>query len=128
MGLVYGILYAENYNNYKIIENILTKKMKVNINKNMILKTNNDNISKKFEELSNQMNNKDALIDELNKKMAIKDKEIRDIYNKLIDKDTIIKEMNKALKKNDNLNYEKERRESINQLKIKDEEIENSKN
>ena len=34
MGLVYGILYAENYNNYKIIENILTKKMKVNINKN----------------------------------------------------------------------------------------------
>jgi len=32
MGLVYGILYAENYNNYKIIENILTKKMKVNIN------------------------------------------------------------------------------------------------
>jgi len=33
MGLVYGILYAENYNNYKIIENILTKKMKVNINK-----------------------------------------------------------------------------------------------
>ena len=35
MGLVYGILYAENYNNYKIIENILTKKMKVNINKNI---------------------------------------------------------------------------------------------
>ena len=34
MGLVYGILYAENYNNYKIIENILTKKMKVNIDKN----------------------------------------------------------------------------------------------
>ena len=34
MGLVYGILYAENYNNYKIIENILTKKLKININKN----------------------------------------------------------------------------------------------
>ena len=34
MGLVYGILYAENYNNFKIIENILTKKMKVNINNN----------------------------------------------------------------------------------------------
>ena len=32
MGLVYGILYVENYNNFKIIENILTKKMKVNIN------------------------------------------------------------------------------------------------
>ena len=34
MGLVYGILYAENYNNFKIIENILTKKLKININKN----------------------------------------------------------------------------------------------
>ena len=33
MGLVYGILYHGNYDNYKIIENILTKKMKVNINK-----------------------------------------------------------------------------------------------
>ena len=31
---LYGILYAENYNNYKIIENILTKKLKININKN----------------------------------------------------------------------------------------------
>ncbi len=34
MGVVYGILYAENYNNFKIIENILTKKLKININKN----------------------------------------------------------------------------------------------
>ena len=33
MGLVYGILYHQNYDNYKIIENILTKKMNVNINK-----------------------------------------------------------------------------------------------
>ena len=33
MGLAYGFLYSENYNNYKIIENILTKKMKININK-----------------------------------------------------------------------------------------------
>ena len=32
MGLVYGILYHQNYDNYKIIENILAKKMKVNIN------------------------------------------------------------------------------------------------
>ena len=34
MRLVYRILYAENYNNFKIIENILTKKLKININKN----------------------------------------------------------------------------------------------
>ena len=33
MGLAYGFLYRENYDNYKIIENILTKKMKININK-----------------------------------------------------------------------------------------------
>ena len=130
---LYKVILSNNDIINQIVKelNAIKKSMKANgynngsndINKNMILKTNNDNISKKFEELSNQMNNKDALIDELNKKMAIKDKEIRDIYNKLIDKDTIIKEMNKALKKNDNLNYEKERRESINQLKIKDEEI-----
>ena len=130
---LYKVILSNNDIINQIVKelNAIKKSMKANgynngsndINKNLILKTNNDNISKKFEELSNQMNNKDALIDELNKKMAIKDKEIRDIYNKLIDKDTIIKEMNKALKKNDNLNYEKERRESINQLKIKDEEI-----
>ena len=33
MGLAYGFLYRANYDNYKIIENILTKKMKININK-----------------------------------------------------------------------------------------------
>ena len=31
MSLAYGILYSENYDNFKIIENILTKKMKINI-------------------------------------------------------------------------------------------------
>ena len=33
MGLAYWILYHQNYDNYKIIENILSKKLKVNINK-----------------------------------------------------------------------------------------------
>jgi len=86
-------------------------------------KLKNDNIQKKIEDLSNKMNYKDSLINELNQKMEIKDKEIRDIYSKLIDKDTLIKEMDKALKIKETQNYEKERRESINQLKIKDEEI-----
>ena len=86
-------------------------------------KLKNDNIQKKIEDLSNKMNYKDSLINELNQKMEIKDKEIRDIYSKLIDKDTLIKEMDKALKIKEAQNYEKERRESINQLKIKDEEI-----
>ena len=31
MALAYGFLYSPNYNNYKMIENILTKKMKINI-------------------------------------------------------------------------------------------------
>ena len=86
---------------------------------------NNDNLNKKLEDLSNKMNYKDSLINELNKKMAIKDKEIRDIYSKLFDKDAAIKEMNKTLKKNENKIYEKE---SINQLKIKDEEIDKKLN
>ena len=33
MGLAYGILYHHNYDNYKIVENILTQKLKININK-----------------------------------------------------------------------------------------------
>ena len=40
MGLAYGFLYSQNYDNYKIIENILTKKMNININ----------NISNKIED------------------------------------------------------------------------------
>ena len=89
----------------------------------MIVKPNNDNINKKLDELTKKMNNKDLLIDELNKKMDIKDQEIKDIYNKLIDKDVAINEMSKTLKRKDIEDYDKERIESINQLKIKDEEI-----
>ena len=40
MGLAYGFLYSQNYDIYKIIENILTKKMNININ----------NISNKIED------------------------------------------------------------------------------
>ena len=39
-------------------------------------KLKNDNIQKKIEDLSNKMNYKDSLINELNQKMEIKDKEI----------------------------------------------------
>ena len=106
------ILKANGYNNNEFN------------NHNIYLKPpNNDNVNKKLDELSNNMNYKDSLINELNKKMIIKDKEIKDIYNKLMDKDAIIKEMSKSLKKQESHNFDKERRESINQLKIKDEEI-----
>jgi len=33
MALAYGFLYSQNYDNYKIVENILTKKMNVNLNR-----------------------------------------------------------------------------------------------
>ena len=128
---LYKVILSNNDIINQIVKelNTIKKVMKANgyntndINHNMILKPNNDNINKKLEKLSNKMDSKDSLINELNKKMSIKDKEVRDIYNKLIDKEIIIKEMNKILKKNENPDYEKERRESINQLKIKDEEI-----
>ena len=38
MSLGYGVLFSGNYNNYKIIENILTKKMKINIHRNDLQK------------------------------------------------------------------------------------------
>ena len=34
MALAYGFLYSENYDNYKIVENILSEKMRFNINYN----------------------------------------------------------------------------------------------
>ena len=97
----------------------------INNTKNKNIQLNNDSLYKKLEDLTSKMNYKDSLINELNQKMIIKDKEIRDIYSKLIDKDTAIKEMNKTIKKNKNKIYEKE---SINQLKIKDEEIDKKLN
>ena len=128
---LYKVILSNNDIINQIVKelNSIKKVMKANgynndFNHNIYFKPpNTDNINKKLEELSNKMNYKDLIINELNKKMAIKDKEIRDIYNKLIDKDVILKEMNKTLKRNESQNYEKERRESINQLKIKDEEI-----
>ena len=44
MSLAYGFLYSQNYDNYKIIENILTKKMNININ----------NINDKIEDEGNE--------------------------------------------------------------------------
>ena len=35
MGLSYGFLYSKNYDNYKIVENILSKKLKININQTL---------------------------------------------------------------------------------------------
>ena len=36
MALAYGFLYSQNYDNYKIVENILTKKMKMSLNNRKI--------------------------------------------------------------------------------------------
>ena len=87
--------------------------------------TNNLTVNEKINDLYNRINSKDALINELNKKMNLKEKEIRDKYNKLKDKNYLIDEMNKTLKIKDSqmLFQDKERTECINQLKIKDEEI-----
>ena len=106
-----------NYNN-KNNTNNNTNYNNTNYNTNM-------SVNDKINELYNRINSKDALINELNKKMIIKDKEIKDIYSKLRDKNYIINEMNKTLKIKDSqmLYQDKERTESINQLKMKDEEI-----
>jgi len=53
MSLAYGILYSENYDNYKIIENILTKKMKINIHSNDL--TNEDTKEGKMSELKTDL-------------------------------------------------------------------------
>ena len=63
MGLVYGILYAENYNNFKIIENILTKKLKININKNT---KNEEDLEKVKLELKGDLIEKDLIENEKN--------------------------------------------------------------
>ena len=68
MGLVYGILYAENYNNFKIIENILTKKLKININKN---DKNEEDIEKVKFELKGDLIEKDLIENEKNDKNEI---------------------------------------------------------
>ena len=61
MSLFYGILYAGNYNNYKIIENILTKKMKININKNT---KNEGDIEDAGIELISDLKENDLIINE----------------------------------------------------------------
>ena len=107
------------------IKKIIKEKGYAHNNNNKNSQLNNDSLNKKLEDLSCKLDYKNSLINELNQKMIIKDKEIRDIYNKLIDKDAVIKEMNKTIIKNKSKNYEKE---SINQLKIKDEEIDKKLN
>ena len=42
MSLVYGFLYSENFDNYKLIETLLTKRMEINIHNNRL--SNKDNI------------------------------------------------------------------------------------
>ena len=110
-----------NGNNYYYGTNVNT----LNSNNNAFGFGNNMNINDKINELYNKINSRDAIINELNKKMNMKDKEIKDIYSKLRDRNYLINEMSKTIKSKDNqiLFQDKERNESINQLKIKDEEI-----
>ena len=108
-------------NNYYYNTNINT----LNSNKNTLGLGNNMNVNEKINELYNRINSRDSLINELNKKMNMKDKEIKDIYSKLRDRNYLINEMSKTIKNKDTqiLFQDRERNESINQLKIKDEEI-----
>ena len=110
-----------NGSNYYYGTNVNT----LSSNNNAIGFGNNMNINDKINELYTKINSRDAIINELNKKMNMKDKEIKDIYSKLRDRNYLINEMSKTIKSKDNqiLFQDKERNESINQLKIKDEEI-----
>ena len=130
-------LYKVILSNNEIINQIVKelnylKKIVANKNNNSNVSYNNNNINiinseinEKIDELNKKINSKDALINELIKKMNKKDNEIKDIYSKLINKNYIINEVNKILKIKDNqlISQDKVRIESINQLKIKDEEI-----
>jgi len=44
MALAYRFLYERNYGNYKIVENILTKKMNININNQQIIKEDDEKL------------------------------------------------------------------------------------
>jgi len=70
MALAYGFLYEENYDNYKIIENILTKKMNVNINNKDII--NEDDEKSKIELKTDLIENSNS---EENEKIDINIKE-----------------------------------------------------
>ena len=53
ISLAFGFLYSNNFDNYKIIENILTKQLKVNINQKIELKENEQKIEFKTNLLDN---------------------------------------------------------------------------
>jgi hypothetical protein len=133
---LYKVILSNNEIINQIVKELnLLKKIVLNKENNDNSSNNNNNINnnsgnnltlnEKINDLYNKINSKESLINELNKKMYIKEKEIKDIYSKLRDKNYLINEMNKTLKIKDSqmLYQDKERIESINQLKIKDEEI-----
>ena len=70
--LAYGVLYSKNYDNYKIVENILSKKMRININNNRIKDIEDTKIELKNDLIENNDNNNlnddnDNIDDENNK-------------------------------------------------------------
>ena len=73
MALAYGFLYSQNYDNYKIIENILTNKMKIKINN--INKIQEDDEKKKIELQTDLIINKTDEKEKLEIKEDSKDEE-----------------------------------------------------
>ena len=65
MGLAYGFLYSQNYDNYKIVETILSKKMKLNID-NKIDDNEEIKIDLKGNLLINDVDEKDKIDEEKN--------------------------------------------------------------
>ena len=69
MSLAYGFLYSKNFDNYKILENILTKKMRININD----KSQEVNEKEKFELKTDLIENQLEEIEQINIDENIKD-------------------------------------------------------
>jgi hypothetical protein len=55
MSLAYGFLYSKNFDNYKILENILTKKMRININDKSQEVNEKEKIELKTDLIENQL-------------------------------------------------------------------------
>ena len=81
MSLAYGFLYSKNFDNYKILENILTKKMKININN----KLQKENEKTKIELKTDLIENKLEEIEKINIDEDIKEEnnQKRETYENL---------------------------------------------
>ena len=137
MGLSYGFFYSKNYDNYKIVENILSKKLRININQTLEdkeeskieLKTdlndNNDQDEEKEKEAIDDINNTDEVHSDKNIKaiklplMRFYDFLVHKLYFKCFghsNKHALIESCNDVLKRYisiENLIYNQIRLESL---------------